>query len=60
MLHSATSYLIEDLDGATCLGRTCLKWRDDGELSDRDFLLVMKRLCQTDGQACLAIAEPDG
>ncbi len=56
--NTATGYRIEDLDGATCLGRTCLKWGDDGELSDRDFLLVMERLSNVDGQTCLVIGDP--
>jgi hypothetical protein len=31
----------------TCLGRTCLKWGDDGELTSVDLLLVLERLdCQ--------------
>ena len=31
-----------------CLGRTCLKWRADGELSALDFSLVMQRLALVD------------
>lgn len=37
--------------GASCLGRTCLKWRDDGELSDRDAHLILQRLVEVDRQA---------
>lgn len=33
---------------STCLGRTCMKWRDDGELTAIDFNLVMERLAQVD------------
>jgi hypothetical protein len=29
---------------ATCLGRTCLKWQSNGELSDQDLSLVLERL----------------
>lgn len=29
---------------ATCLGRTCLKWQSNGELSDQDLNLVLERL----------------
>ncbi len=36
--------------GASCLGRTCLKWRDDGELSDRDAQLILQRLAEVDRQ----------
>lgn len=31
-----------------CLGRTCLKWGADGELTAIDFNLVMQRLAQVD------------
>lgn len=31
-----------------CLGRTCLKWRADGELTALDLSLVMARLAQVD------------
>jgi hypothetical protein len=33
----------------TCLGRTCLKWGEDGELTAQDLSLVMARLAQVDG-----------
>jgi hypothetical protein len=32
----------------SCLGRTCLKWSPDGELSPLDLALVMGRLAQVD------------
>ena len=35
----------------TCLGRTCMKWREDGELTDLDFQLIMQRLVKADKQA---------
>jgi hypothetical protein len=31
-----------------CLGRTCLKWGSDGELTALDLCLVMERLAQVD------------
>jgi hypothetical protein len=34
--------------GTTCLGRTCLKWGADGELSALDLSLVLERLAQVD------------
>jgi hypothetical protein len=34
----------------SCLGRTCLKWGADGELTARDLNLVMERLAQVDQQ----------
>ena len=30
------------------MGRTCLKWGVDGELTDLDLALVMERLAQVD------------
>lgn len=41
----------KDWTGASCLGRTCLKWRDDGELSERDAQLILRRLADVDRQA---------
>ena len=35
---------------SSCLGRTCLKWGDDGELNALDLSLVLERLAQVDGQ----------
>lgn len=37
-----------DASRTTCLGRTCMKWTADGELSDHDFELIMKRLLQAE------------
>ena len=31
-----------------CLGRTCLKWQTDGELTALDLSLVLARLAQVD------------
>lgn len=31
-----------------CLGRTCLKWASDGELTALDLSLVMERLAEVD------------
>lgn len=33
---------------SSCLGRTCLKWGSDGELSPPDLNLVMQRLALVD------------
>ena len=38
-----------------CLGRTCLAWQADGELSSTDVQLILERLCQVDAQACQAL-----
>jgi hypothetical protein len=34
--------------GSTCLGRTCMKWSSDGELTSVDLILVLERLAQVD------------
>jgi hypothetical protein len=36
------------ISASTCLGRTCLKWGADGELTALDLNLVMERLAQVD------------
>jgi len=35
-------------DFNNCLGRTCLKWGADGELTSVDLILVLERLAQVD------------
>jgi len=35
-----------------CLGSTCLKWGNDGELTSVDLRTVLERLCAHDPQAC--------
>lgn len=40
-----------------CLGRTCLKWGADGELTALDLRLVMQRLAQVDPEV-MALQEP--
>jgi hypothetical protein len=37
-----------DWHGRSCLGRTCLKWSADGELTALDLGLVLERLAQVD------------
>ena len=37
-----------DWFGSSCLGRTCLKWSADGELTALDLCLVLERLAQVD------------
>jgi hypothetical protein len=39
---------IPDWPSTSCLGRTCMKWGDDGELTSVDLLLVLERLAQVD------------
>lgn len=36
------------INTGSCLGRTCLKWRVDGELTALDLELVLERLAQVD------------
>ena len=33
---------------SSCLGRTCLKWASNGELTALDLSLVMERLAEVD------------
>jgi len=47
-------------DSNTCLGRTCLKWSADGELTSLDLLLVLERLAQVDQEVSgLSTDSPD-
>ena len=41
---------IHRLNVGDCLGRTCLKWSADGELTALDRSLVLQRLAQVDQQ----------
>jgi hypothetical protein len=41
---------IHRLHVSDCLGRTCLKWSADGELTALDRSLVLERLAQVDQQ----------
>jgi len=36
------------INASSCLGRTCMKWGMDGELSALDLDLVMERLARVD------------
>jgi hypothetical protein len=38
----------------SCLGRTCMKWTADGELTDIDFQLILQRLREVDAEMQLA------
>lgn len=40
------------VDVDDCLGSTCLKWGQDGELTSVDLRTVLERLCVHDPQAC--------
>jgi hypothetical protein len=42
-----TDSTIHNASGS-CLGRTCLKWSADGELTALDLSLVLERLAQVD------------
>jgi hypothetical protein len=35
-------------DRVTCLGSTCLKWSENGELSDQDRAALLQQLAVTD------------
>ena len=45
---TAPASVATDWLGRTCLGRTCLKWSADGELTALDLGLVLERLAQVD------------
>lgn len=45
---SIAAAVATDLSGRTCLGRTCLQWSADGELTSVDLLFVLERLAQVD------------
>ncbi|MEI7953474.1 MAG: hypothetical protein WCH37_12495 [Synechococcaceae cyanobacterium ELA182] len=45
---TAPAPVATDWLGSTCLGRTCLKWSADGELTALDLGLVLERLAQVD------------
>jgi hypothetical protein len=45
---TAPAAVAMDWHGRSCLGRTCLKWSADGELTALDLGLVLERLAQVD------------
>jgi hypothetical protein len=47
-LISAMTDSIQTASANECLGRTCLKWTEDGELTSLDLVLVLNRLAQVD------------
>jgi len=48
MAQNTLSMPLEQASGASCLGRTCMKWSEDGELTDVDVQLILQRLVQAD------------
>ncbi len=38
-------------DASGCLGRSCMKWGEDGELSPLDLQTILQRLSAVDEQA---------
>jgi len=48
MTDSTGSNTIPAALPSDCLGRTCLKWRADGELTALDLGLVLARLAQVE------------
>ncbi len=41
----------------TCMGRTCMKWSSNGELTDLDLQLILERLGQVDHQISDALPQ---
>jgi hypothetical protein len=50
---------IDECPGQSCLGRTCLHWGEDGELSDSDYQLILQRLSRVDIQVCQSLSGSD-
>ena len=49
------SFLSSQRDpSGSCLGRTCMKWTADGELSDIDIQLILQRLREVDAEMQVA------
>ncbi len=42
------------------MGRTCMKWSADGELTDLDLQLILERLGQVDHQISHALTKTRG
>jgi hypothetical protein len=38
-------------EASSCIGRSCMKWGQDGELSPIDLHNILERLCAVDEQA---------
>ena len=36
------------ISSESCLGRTCMKWQADGELTSFDYQLILQRLSRAD------------
>lgn len=49
--HDAGRPALRDFGSQSCLGRTCLQWAQDGELTALDLQLVLERLCEADAAA---------
>lgn len=47
-LQTTTAAPVAKDSQGSCLGRTCMKWGSDGELSALDLCLVLERLAQVD------------
>jgi len=41
-----------------CLGRTCLHWQEDGELSTIDLAMVLSRLAEVDDELIKTSEQP--
>ena len=50
------------IPSGSCLGRTCLQWSADGELTPLDLQLVLERLARVDREGAVLLqpaATPD-
>ena len=51
MVNAPETKPIEALGQPSCLGRTCMKWSANGELTELDVQLVLQRLIAVDEEA---------
>lgn len=51
MANAPDTQAVDALRQSSCLGRTCMKWREDGELTELDVRLILQRLIAVDEQA---------
>ncbi len=51
MARTISAIRIETKQEQNCMGRTCLKWRSNGELNEHDVALILQRLREVDPEA---------
>lgn len=56
-LRDRRSHSLPTADAGHCLGRTCMKWGADGELTELDLRLILERLGAVDAAFGAALAD---